>query len=72
MGEPAVSAELSDPTSVAVDVAGNVYVADMGNGRIRKLSQGPVLPNDGVVNAGKRIVGPCGTGANSSRFTVLG
>jgi sugar lactone lactonase YvrE len=35
---PASSAQFSDPTGVCVDKAGNVYVADMGNFRIRKIS----------------------------------
>jgi uncharacterized protein (TIGR03437 family) len=34
---PAVNASLSDPTGVAVDSAGNLYVADAANDRIRKV-----------------------------------
>jgi uncharacterized protein (TIGR03437 family) len=37
---PANSAELSSPGGVAVDSAGNVYIADTGNNRIRKISNG--------------------------------
>ena len=36
-GGPAVEAELYDPAGVAVDSAGNLYIADTGNGRIRKV-----------------------------------
>ena len=36
-GGPAVKARLSGPESVALDAAGNLYVADRGNGRIRKI-----------------------------------
>ncbi|HXN48779.1 MAG TPA: hypothetical protein VN893_19165, partial [Bryobacteraceae bacterium] len=36
-GGPAASAELNNPADVAVDGAGNVYVADSGNGLIRML-----------------------------------
>jgi hypothetical protein len=37
-GGPATTAELNLPSGVAVDGAGNLYVADMGNNRIRKVS----------------------------------
>ena len=36
-GGPAVEAELRSPTGVAVDSAGNVYIADYSNHRIRKV-----------------------------------
>ena len=35
---PAVSAQLSDPEDVAIDAAGNIYIADTENHRIRKVS----------------------------------
>ena len=38
-GGPATSAKLNDPASVAVDSAGNIYIADYGNNRIRKVSK---------------------------------
>jgi len=31
------------PTGVEIDKAGNIYVADSGNNRIRKISQGGIL-----------------------------
>ena len=37
-GGPAVKAELDDPHGVAVDAAGNVYIADTGTERIRKVT----------------------------------
>jgi secreted PhoX family phosphatase len=32
---PAASAQLNSPTGLAVDSAGNLYIADLGNNRIR-------------------------------------
>jgi hypothetical protein len=37
-GGPATSAALWSPTGVAVDSAGNLYIADFGNHRIRKVA----------------------------------
>ncbi|MGC2398155.1 MAG: choice-of-anchor D domain-containing protein [Acidobacteriaceae bacterium] len=37
-GDPAANAELNDPKSVALDAAGNLYIADDGNNRIRKVA----------------------------------
>ncbi len=43
---PAIDAELSQPTGVAVDANGNVYVADFGNKRVRKVTAA-----DGKINS---------------------
>src|SRR5438105_643808 len=37
-GGPATAALLSHPYGLAVDAAGNLYIADLGNARIRKVS----------------------------------
>ena len=37
-GGPATSASLSTPSGLAVDTSGNLYIADSGNQRIRKVS----------------------------------
>jgi trimeric autotransporter adhesin len=41
-GGPATSASLKQPFGVAVDAAGNLYIADAGNFRIRKVSAGTI------------------------------
>ena len=37
-GSAATSANLFEPTSVAVDTSGNIYVADYANNRVRKVT----------------------------------
>ena len=39
---PPTSAQLADPFGIAVDSAGNLYIADYGNNRIRKVSNGVI------------------------------
>jgi uncharacterized protein (TIGR03437 family) len=41
-GGPATSAQLSYPVGIAVDSGGNLYIADNGNSRIRKVSNGVI------------------------------
>ena len=49
---PAASAELNYPQGVAVDSAGNLYIVDTGNGRIRKISNGVITTVAGNGSAG--------------------
>ena len=42
-GGPATSASLAFPRGVAVDAAGNLYIADQENGRVRKVSPGGII-----------------------------
>jgi trimeric autotransporter adhesin len=51
-GGPATSAKMSSPYGVAVDKAGNLYIADSGNNRIRKVSNGIITTIAGAGPAG--------------------
>ena len=41
-GGPALSASLNNPTGLALDSAGNLYIADTTNLRVRKITMGAV------------------------------
>ena len=51
-GGPAISASLGAPNGVAVDSAGNLYIADTYNDRIRKVSNGTITTVAGNGNYG--------------------
>src|SRR5271157_2489901 len=51
-GGPATSASLNDPQGVAVDSAGNLYIADTYNNRIRKVSGGTITTVAGSATQG--------------------
>lgn len=69
-GGPALKAQLRQPHSIALDDRGGLYVADIGNHRIRRvdLQQGTItsiagngqkqLPRDGESAQGRPMVGP--------------
>jgi hypothetical protein len=70
-GKPATSGSLFNPSSVAVDPSGNVYIADAGNNLIRKVSTKGImttLAGSGVVCASPTA--SCGDGgpATSAQF----
>jgi sugar lactone lactonase YvrE len=56
---PAINATLNFPAAVAVDAAGNVYVADQNNHRVRKIDTGGTI----TTVAGTGIAGFSGDGA---------
>jgi uncharacterized protein (TIGR03437 family) len=52
-GGPATSAQLSQPIGVAVDASGNIFIADVSNSRIRKVTpQGTITTVAGSSSAG--------------------
>jgi uncharacterized protein (TIGR03437 family) len=75
-GGPATSAELDVPSGVAVDSAGNLYIADAQNHRIRKVASGKIwtvagngLPGysgDGGPAARAQLAGPSGVAVDSA------
>ncbi len=52
-GGPATSAQLRSPTSMAVDAAGNLYIADNGNSVVRRVSTTGVIST--IAGNGKLI-----------------
>ena len=71
-GGLAVEAQLWGPEGVAVDGAGNVYIADRGNGRIRKLTpsgSSGISPGGG---GGGGSSDPPGAGTESFSISNLG
>ena len=56
-GGPATSARLSAPNSLSIDAAGNLYIHDTGNLRIRKVTPdvAPVLTSFATVPAGLNL-----------------
>ncbi len=62
-GRAAVRAQLSDAQGVAVDAAGNVYIADADNHRVRKVSPGGIIETV----AGSGVPGFSGDGGDAVR-----
>ena len=67
---PAINARLNNPHSITLDNKGNLYIADIGNHRIRKVdlvsgmiqsiagNNHRLLPQDGQLAKGNSILGP--------------
>lgn len=63
---PAIDAELDDPTSIALDSKGYLYIADTNNSRIRK-----VYPDGTIATiAGSGVPGYGGTGGSASSAAI--
>jgi sugar lactone lactonase YvrE len=66
-GGPAVNASLNAPTGIAVDAAGNLYIADSGNERVRKVY------TNGIIStlAGTGAIGFSGDGGPATAATLF-
>jgi uncharacterized protein (TIGR03437 family) len=67
-GGPATSASLGFPEGVAVDAAGNLYIADSDNSRIRKVSPAGIITT--VAGNGQRGYSGDGGPATSASLNV--
>lgn len=63
---PAAEASLFDPFGIAVDAAGNVYIADTANSRIRKVAAGTRKITTVAGNGQKRFSGDDGLATSAS------
>jgi DNA-binding beta-propeller fold protein YncE len=68
-GGSASGAILNSPAAVAIDVAGNVYVADSGNNRVRKINAVSGVITTVVGNATETFSGDGGP-ADQAGLTV--
>ena len=69
-GGTATSAQLSGPQGVAVDSAGNVYIADTGNSRVREVSGGTITTVAGSGSPG--YAGDGGAAASAKLYSPVG
>jgi len=67
-GGPALSAQLSMPSGIAIDGAGNIYVADRNNGRIRKIDSAGVITT--VAGNGPGVFGGDGGPATNANISL--
>ncbi len=62
-GGPATAATMNDPQSIAVDATGNVYIADTGNNRIRRIAPNGII----TTVAGTGVGGFAGNGGPATQ-----
>ena len=67
-GGPATAAQLNAPHGVALDSAGNLYITDSNNNRIRRVTPGGII----TTLAGSGVVGFSGDGGPATAATLNG
>ena len=65
-GGPATASQLNGPASVALDPAGNLFIADSGNHRVRKINPAGTIST----LAGNGILGDSGDGGPASQSQI--
>ena len=68
-GGTAIQAKLFYPTGIAVDRVGNVYIADRGNGRVRKVTPGGKITT--IAGNGNKYAGNTGDGGPAIAAGVI-
>ncbi len=71
-GSTATQAELDDPTGIAVDPLGNVYVADTGNNRVRVVYAGNDIVETVAGNGEQAFAGDGGPATSASLWEPRG
>ncbi len=67
-GGPAIEARIHNPGGIVADAAGNVYVADVNNGRVRRIDQAGIITT--IAGTGER--GSAGDGGPAVEAQLLG
>lgn len=66
-GGPATAASLFQPQGIHVDLTGNIYVADYGNNRVRKISGGII---NTIAGTGSNVYNGDGGKADTTNFNA--
>jgi Immunoglobulin domain/Immunoglobulin I-set domain/NHL repeat len=67
-GVPATNAYINSPFGIALDVVGNLFIADRANNRIRKVGTNGII----TTFAGRSAAGFAGDGGQATNATLLG